>query len=145
MFEAININFQQIWHFDVKGTYWLGGSATYRHFDANYRKIRYLSSPLSKHHYVLLSVMILFLCCLMFFVKKGHFQLKRLCMVYILSLCWLKICTFVANPCIYMASPKEQWVTLEKWVAFRLLSFYPNQTGDIIESCQDILHHPIFF
>ena len=44
-----------------------------------------------------------------------------------------------------LGSPGAQWVTGAKWVTFRLLSFFPNKIGFIIESCQDVLHHPIFF
>ena len=42
---------------------------------------------------------------------------------------------------------EAQWVTWAKWVTFRLLLFSPNNTDAdvIIESCQDVLHHPIFF
>ena len=41
---------------------------------------------------------------------------------------------------IYIQSPAGA-----QWVTFRLLSFSPNTTDVIIESCQDVLHHPIFF
>ena len=45
MSEVINIDFWQIWHFDVKSTGWVG----LEHFHANCGKIRYVSDPLHRY------------------------------------------------------------------------------------------------
>ena len=76
IFEVISVNFWHILHFDVKGAYWVGGSASYCDFKCG--KIQYWSSPLSKYHVLWLSVMNFVLFCVMFSCQKRYFHLKQL-------------------------------------------------------------------
>ena len=46
IFEVINSDMRQIWHFDVNVAGWVGQE---RHFDNNFGKVRYVSDPLHRY------------------------------------------------------------------------------------------------
>ena len=75
--------------------------------------------------------------------KRLSLMLNAFCSTCLGNLHWEKVRYQMV---IYIQSPAgAQLVTGAKWVTFRLFSFSPNKTYVIIESCQDVLHHPIFF
>ena len=79
-----------------------------------------------------------------------HVQKFKLFLYLSLPCCYFCCLLVIHNYSLYnftslVGSPRAQWVTRAKWVTFRFMSFSPNKTGVIIESCQNLLHHPIFF